>query len=94
MVAPQGCEGVSGSVLGDAACLAAVVGSTSSEVLAVSVVDVPGGVIAVEVNGFQGSLPEVIQRLSVGGATASMFWNVNDDNAFSCGRDGEIGRHR
>ena len=56
----------------------------------VAVVGVPGGVLAVEFNGFQGSLGEVIQRLSTDGLAASMFWNVNDDNAFSCARDGQL----
>jgi hypothetical protein len=56
----------------------------------VSVLDVPGAVIAVEYNGFQGSLPEVLGAASSEGRAASMFWNVNDDNAFSCAAEGEI----
>ncbi|HET6562661.1 MAG TPA: DUF6461 domain-containing protein [Marmoricola sp.] len=56
----------------------------------VSVVGVDGGVIAIEFNGFLGSLPEVLTSLSIGGLAASMFWNVNDDNAFSCARHGEL----
>lgn len=56
----------------------------------VSVLDVPGAVIAVEYNGFQGSLPEVLGAASGDGRAASMFWNVNDDNAFSCAAGGEM----
>jgi hypothetical protein len=56
----------------------------------VSVLDVPGAVIAVEHNGFQGSLPEVLTAASSEGRAASMFWNVNDDNAFSCAAEGEM----
>lgn len=56
----------------------------------VAVRDVPGGVVAVELNGFQGSVPEVLVGLSRLGRTASIFWNVNDDNAFSCASDGEV----
>lgn len=56
----------------------------------VAVQGVPGGVVAVEWNGFQGSRPEVLARLSGLGPTASIFWNVNDDNAFSCARDGGV----
>lgn len=56
----------------------------------VAVVDVPGGVLAIEPNGFQGSLPEILEALSTGGSAASMFWNVNDDNAFSCARGGRL----
>jgi hypothetical protein len=55
----------------------------------VSVLDVPGAVIALEYNGFQGSLPEVLGAASSDGRAASMFWNVNDDNAFSCAAGGE-----
>ena len=56
----------------------------------VSVIAVPGGVLAVEFNGYQGSLSEVVAALSSGGRAASMFWNVNDDNAFTCARQGEL----
>ena len=56
----------------------------------VSVLEVPGAVIAVEFNGFQGSLPEVLSAAAVGGRAASMFWNVNDDNAFTCAAAGEV----
>lgn len=57
---------------------------------AVAVTEVLGGVVAVEENGYQGSRPEVLSRLSRLGPTASMQWNVEDDNAFSCARDGDI----
>lgn len=56
----------------------------------VSVVDVPGGVLAIEYNGFQGAQEEVLEALSGNGPASSMFWNVNDDNAFSCARDGQL----
>lgn len=57
----------------------------------VSVVESGGAVLAVEFNGFQGSMPEVLARVTAGGGmAASMFWNVNDDNAFTCARDGEL----
>jgi hypothetical protein len=56
----------------------------------VSVVEVAGGVIAIEFNGYHGTLAEVLTPLSTGGLAASMFWNVNDDNAFGCARNGEL----
>ncbi|GAA2155769.1 hypothetical protein GCM10009844_43320 [Nocardioides koreensis] len=56
----------------------------------VSLVDIPDGVIAIEYNGFQGAQPEVLRALSVDGSASSMFWNVNDDNAFSCARGGQL----
>lgn len=51
---------------------------------------VAGGVVAVELNGFQGSKPDVLVRLSQLGLTASIFWNVDDDNTFSAARQGEV----
>jgi hypothetical protein len=65
-------------------------GYVSGNTAYVSVLDVPGAVIAVEFNGFQGSLPEVLAAASSEGRAASMFWNVNDDNAFSCAAAGEM----
>jgi len=57
----------------------------------VSVIPSGEGVVAFEYNGFQGSLPEVVAAASEGGAkAASMFWNVNDDNAFTCASDGDL----
>lgn len=87
-------------VLGEAACVTAVAGARAQEVLAafrsesvtapVSVQEVAGGVIAVELNGFQGSLAAVLGGLSNHGRAASIFWNVEDDNAFSCARSGRV----
>ena len=90
-------------VLGDAACVTAIAGATREAVLAafrtevsprdVGAIDaheVPGGVIAVELNGFQGARDEVLRRLSDHGRAASIYWNVEDDNAFSCARDGRV----
>jgi hypothetical protein len=51
---------------------------------------VPGGVVAVELNGYQGSRGEVLARLSTLGLAASIFWNVEDDNAFTYASDGEV----
>lgn len=56
----------------------------------VSVTEVSGGVVAVELNGFQGSLPEVLIRVAGDKGAASMFWNVNDLTAFTCARQGEL----
>jgi len=35
-------------------------------------------------------MPEVLIALSADGRAASMFWNVNEDNAFTCARDGHL----
>jgi hypothetical protein len=57
----------------------------------VSILETGVGVVAVEDNGFQGSLPDVLAAASMGSAVAaSMFWNVDEDTAFTCARDGEL----
>jgi len=56
----------------------------------VSVVEVPGGTVAFEYNGYWGSRPEVLIPASALGRAASLFWNVEDDNAFTCAENGEI----
>ncbi|MEU4689578.1 DUF6461 domain-containing protein [Actinoplanes sp. NPDC023714] len=39
--------------------------------------------VAVEVNGFQGTRPEVLRPLSRNGAALTVFWNVNAVNEFA-----------
>lgn len=63
---------------------------SGADVTYVAVREITGGVVAVERNGFQGSLAGILGPLSARGVAASMFWNVEEDNAFSCARDGEI----
>jgi hypothetical protein len=55
---------------------------------AACVVDVPGGVVAVEFNGYQGSRAEVLGPASRRGKAASIFWNVNYVVQFTCARRG------
>jgi hypothetical protein len=57
---------------------------------AVSVIEVDGGVIAVEFNGFQGSRPEVLKEVARPGKAASMFWNVNGHERFGCAQRGKV----
>jgi hypothetical protein len=57
---------------------------------AVSLIEVDGGVIAVEFNGFQGSRPEVLQVAARPGKAASMFWNVNGHEHFGCAQRGKL----
>lgn len=47
-------------------------------------------VIAVEVNGFEGSRTEVLRRVSALGETVSAFWNVNAVTRFSYAVDGRV----
>lgn len=52
--------------------------------------EIDGGVLVVESNNFQGSRPEVLERLSRNGKAASHFWNVNRDTSLSFARDGQV----
>lgn len=104
-----------GSVLGDAACVTVVTGSSVAEVLgefgadpskflvgddvygggssypaSVAVAAIEGGVVAVEFNGYHGSLSDLLVPLSEDGTAASIYWNVEDDNSFTCARHGRV----
>ena len=57
----------------------------------VCVLDVSGGAVAVEFNGWQGSELPVLRALSSpGNLAASMYWNINAVRRFSLARDGEM----
>ena len=57
----------------------------------VCVLDVAGGTVAVEFNGFEGSNVPVLRALSSpGNAAASMYWNVNALRRFSLARNGNV----
>lgn len=57
----------------------------------VCVLDVPGGTVAVEFNGWQGSTAPTLRALSSPrNRTASMYWNINAVRRFSLARDGEV----
>lgn len=51
---------------------------------------VPGGVVAVEWNGFQGSREEILLRVAGDATAASVYWNVDSDNSFRAVRDGTV----
>ncbi|WP_194818627.1 DUF6461 domain-containing protein [Nocardia sp. XZ_19_385] len=56
----------------------------------VAVVGVPGAVIAVEYNGYQGSLGPELRALSRGTRAASLYWNVNGHTRLSFATDGRV----
>jgi hypothetical protein len=57
----------------------------------VCVLDVPGGAVAVEFNGWQGSDRPVLRALSSPGNRAGgLFWNVNAVTRFSLARNGDV----
>lgn len=47
-------------------------------------------VVAIEVNGFQGSRPEVLRQVSALGKTVSAFWNVDAMTRFSYAAGGRV----
>jgi Family of unknown function (DUF6461) len=47
-------------------------------------------VLAVEVNGWQGTRPEVLERLSAGTRAVSVYWNVNGQTRFSLAAAGHV----
>ena len=56
----------------------------------VAVSPVAGGVLAVEVNGWQGAQPPVIRAASAGGRAASDYWNVNALRTLSFARGAQV----
>jgi hypothetical protein len=56
----------------------------------VSVRPVDGAVVAVEVNGWQGSRDEVLRAASAHGRAASMHWNVDALTNLAFARDGAV----
>lgn len=47
-------------------------------------------VVLIEDNGWEGSRPEVLKRLSKKGKAAAVFWNVNGMVIFTCARRGKV----
>ena len=52
--------------------------------------DLGSWLLVVEVNGWQGSRPEVLRRVSAGGRAVSAYWNVNLTTRFSYAVDGRV----
>lgn len=61
-----------------------------SDEMWVAMLETPGAVIAIEINGFQGSDQEVLCRASASGRAASMFWNVNGLTRLSFAEGGRV----
>lgn len=56
----------------------------------VAVIDTDGGLVAVELNGYEGSRPDVLQRLSRRGKAASVYWEINGMVIVSCASRGRV----
>lgn len=59
----------------------------------IAATEVPGGVVAVEPGGFQGTVDRVLLRVADGGTAASVYWNANDDCAFVLVGDDKVISH-
>jgi hypothetical protein len=58
---------------------------------AVSLLEVPGGIVAIEDDGFEGSSGVVLHRASARGLAAAMYWNSGVGRfEFATGRDGVV----
>jgi hypothetical protein len=57
---------------------------------AIAVRAADGWVLVIEVNGWQGSRPEVLRRVSADTQAVSVFWNVNGQTWFSYAAAGEV----
>ena len=94
LVAPADGGGVVGGFGGDLAgarrtSLAEIEMPSVDEPL-VAVRDLGSWLLVVEVNGWQGSRPEVLRRVSAGGRAVSTYWNVNLTTRFSYAVDGRV----
>ncbi|OXM60778.1 DUF6461 domain-containing protein [Amycolatopsis vastitatis] len=80
-----------GGVAGEARTIPfAEAGNDLDEAYAVAVCRQGEYVVAIEVNGFQGSRPEVLRRVSRLGETVSAFWNIEALTRFSYAVDGRV----
>nr|WP_241684333.1 DUF6461 domain-containing protein [Actinomadura sp. J1-007] len=66
-------------------------GGVTRQVAVRRVGDGDGGlVIGIEINGYQGSLPEVVRRVAEHGRAVSAFWNIDRNTSFCHGADGRL----
>lgn len=94
LVAPAGAGGVvrgfGGDLAGARRMSLAEIGMPSVDEPGMAVRDLGSWLLVVEVNGWQGSRPEVLRRVSAGGRAVSAYWNVNLTTRFSYAMDGRV----
>src|ERR1700691_3663128 len=94
LVGPPDAEGVVRGFGGDPSearpMSLAAVGMPTVDEPAIAVRDVGEWLLVVEVNGWQGSRPEVLRRVSAGGRVVSVYWNVNATTRFSYAVSGQL----
>jgi hypothetical protein len=94
LVGPPDAEGVVrgfGGDLSEARPMSlAAVGMPTVDEPTIAVRDVGEWLLVVEVNGWQGSRPEVLRRVSAGGRVVSVYWNVEATTRFSYAVSGQL----
>ena len=94
LVAPADADrvvrGFGGDLAGTRRVPLAEVGVPSVDEPAAAVRDLGSWLLVAEVNGWQGSRPEVLRRVSAGGRSVSAYWNVNRTTRFSYAMDGRV----
>jgi Family of unknown function (DUF6461) len=68
----------------------AAVGMPTVDEPTIAVREVGEWLLVVEVNGWQGSRPEVLRRVSAGGRAVSVYWNVEATTRFSYAVSGRL----
>lgn len=66
------------------------IGMPSADEPMMAIRELGSWLLVVEVNGWQGSRPEVLRRVCAGGRAASAYWNVNGTTRFSYAADGQV----
>lgn len=94
LVAPADAGGVvrgfGGDLAGARRTSLAEIGMPPVDEPKVAVRNLGSWLLVVEVNGWQGSRPEVLRRISAGGRAVSAYWNVNLTTRFSYAAGGRV----
>jgi Family of unknown function (DUF6461) len=94
LVAPADAGGVvrgfGGDLAGARRTSLAEIGMPPVDEPVVAVRDLGSWLLVAEVNGWQGSRPEVLRRISAGGRAVSAYWNVNLTTRFSYAAGGRV----
>jgi hypothetical protein len=94
LVGPPDAEGVVRGFGGDLSAARpmslAAVGMPTVDEPTIAVREVGEWLLVVEVNGWQGSRPEVLRRVSAAGRAVSVYWNVNATTRFSYAVSGRL----
>jgi len=83
-------RGFGGDLVGARQMSLAALDMPGADEPALAVRTVGAWLLVVEVNGWQGSRPEVLRQISAGGRAVSVYWNVNPTARFSYAASGQL----